>query len=131
MISPTWKGIRGTDKHGSGEYSAPRTHGYHRGVDFVCEPGQDVVMPISAEIIRIAKPYANEKWLGVYCKNSICAFKMFYLIPKDGVIGEWVDEGEIIGIAQDISEKYPGITPHIHFEFESVDPMVFFMFGGF
>jgi len=126
LISPTGKGIRKSDSHGSGEYGASRgANRYHTGVDFICEPGQIIVSPCQGKIVRVARPYATGYWLGVLIRNEILSLFLFYLIPHKELIGQEVRAGHDIGIAQDISVKYPGITPHIHMQIESIDPGLF------
>ncbi len=125
MISPTKKEIRGTDGFGSGSYGARRGDHIHKGVDYICIPGQMVVMPIAGVILREARPYANDsRWSGVLIKGKNAEIKMFYLSPDKTLFGQNLNEGAMIGIAQDISKKYPGITPHIHLEIVSINPEI-------
>ncbi len=127
MISPTGKGIRGSDKWGSGAYGSSRDNGsrIHSGVDFICEPGQNVLCPISSgKIIREAKPYSKGDYSGILIRGKNIEIKMFYLMPIFPMIGQECRKGDYIGIAQDISEKYPGMTPHIHLEIVSLNPGV-------
>jgi hypothetical protein len=62
---------------------------------------------------------------GVLIRASYCELKMFYFEPLRGVLFKKVEEGQVIGAAQDISVKYEGITPHIHLEITSINPEVF------
>ena len=48
--------------------------------------------------------------------------KMVYFQPDRSLIGKRVVQGEVIGTARDIAEKYPGITPHVHLEISAVNP---------
>jgi len=126
MISPTGKGIRTRDKWGSGRYNVSRGDRKHKGTDFICEPGQWVVCPIDeAEVYRVARPYLREGYSGLVLTGAKIALKLFYLEPIDDIVGEFVKQGHRIGIAQDISEKYPGMIPHIHLEVSRVDPEIF------
>ena len=125
MISPTKQGIRGIDKHGSGEFRASRGPGkLHRGVDFICIPGKDVFAPISGRIIREARPYADGEFSGIVIENTQITIKMFYVLPFRFLIGKKVGVGESVGQAQDIGKKYPGIIPHIHLEVDMIDPAI-------
>ena len=126
IISPTGLGIR-NDPMGLGIYGAPRGHRIHQGLDFVCKPGQDVLCPIvSGKLMREAKPYADdEKYSGCLIWGRQIIIKMFYLKPWKWVIGEYIKQGDPIGIAQDISEKYgEDMTPHIHLTIVSLDPEI-------
>ncbi|MCE2747167.1 MAG: M23 family metallopeptidase [Burkholderiales bacterium] len=55
--------------------------------------------------------------------------KLFYVDPTKGIVGKTVKQGELIGTAQDLTIKYPGITNHIHFEItfkgNQIDPSRF------
>lgn len=124
MISPTGKGPRKWDKHGSGAYGAPRGGRAHKGVDYVCVPGQVVVSPIAGTVTREARPYAEGPWSGVVIESPNISVMLFYLAPDPAVIGRVVAQGAPIGTAQDITEKYPGITPHVHLQVEGVDPQL-------
>lgn len=120
--------MRGQDGQGFGYFGASRSGGTrtHEGIDFVCSPGDVVLAPISGTVERYANPYATDsRFGGILISGDGIAVKMFYLSPKVPV-GAKVRRGQQIGIAQDISIKYPGITKHIHMEvFEGgklVDP---------
>jgi len=127
MISPTGKGMRTTDRHGAGHHGAPRGNRLHNGLDFKCSVGQDVVCPIDfGKVVRISKPYRDDlTWSGLVIENDTIKIQMWYLKPLPGIIGNEVRQGQLIGHAQDISEKYEGMTPHIHLRIMSIDPALF------
>lgn len=125
MISPTGKDIRISDKHGMGRYGASRGKKRHRGADYICEPGQSVLSPIAGIVRREARPYREGPYGGLVIENQFVAVKMFYLKPDLSLIGVSVKQGQEIGKAQDLRDKYPGITPHIHMEISSIDPEIF------
>ena len=126
MISPTGKGCRGQDAWGSGHYLAPRGERLHDGRDYICEPGQEVVSPIHGQVVREARPYSTGKYGGVLIQGPRIAVKMLYFELDKSLIGHMVEQGQVIGTAQDISKKgYPGMTPHVHLEICSADPEVF------
>lgn len=129
MISPTGKGIRNPDNWGKGVYGSSRKSQdqkrIHAGTDYICEPGQDVVAPIRGLILRRSRPYAKGIYSGLLIQGRHIAVKMFYFKPETGIIGCFVKQGRKIGVAQDISDKFPGMTPHIHLEIDSVDPEIF------
>lgn len=129
MISPTGKGTRNPDNWGKGNYGSSRksqgSTRIHSGTDYVCEPGQDVVSPIRGLVTRRARPYAKGIYGGLLIQGRYVAVKMFYFKPEKGIIGCFVKQGRKIGVAQDISDKFPGMTPHIHLKIDSIDPEIF------
>lgn len=129
IMNPTGHSIRGQDSWGSGAFRAPRGNHSHRGIDFVCEPGQDIFCPIDGTVVREARPYSKGEFSGVLIRNHNLDVKMFYFQPEPMLIGTLVAKGKIIGKAQDISKKYEGITPHIHLEISAINPQVFLKEG--
>lgn len=128
MISPTGKGIRVADKFGLGRYGAPRGPHRHRGADYVCEPGQDIISPIAGVFVREANPYAlpsKYNYRGLLIESPFMTLEIFYVYPIAELLGHSVKQGQVIGTAQDISRKYPGITPHVHLQIISIDPEIF------
>ena len=131
--NPTGLGVR-NDKGGRGHYGAPRTRKLangklqrylHKGTDYSCEPGQIIKSPMTGIIVRRAKPYVQGEYSGVLIVTKRVTLKMFYLDPFTNLIGKVVKIGDSIGIAQDISKKYPLVTPHIHVEITRCDPTIF------
>lgn len=120
--------LRGEDAWGSGAFGAPRGRRAHRGVDIVVAEGDVILAPFGGLLVREARPYDEDdrfsglllrgrgRWLGWEAK-------LFYLQPRRP--GP-VRRGQIIGRAQNIALKYPGITPHVHLELwregAAVDP---------
>jgi hypothetical protein len=92
----------------------------------MCEPGQNILMPVDGLIARISLPYKDDlKWQGALIVNSRIEIKMWYFHPI-AEIGKEYKIGEVIGVAQDIGEKYEGVTPHIHLRIVKIDPMLLF-----
>lgn len=110
--------LRGQDGQGYGYYGASRSGGTrtHNGIDFVCRPGEAVYSPITGTVERYANPYATDvRFGGILISGDGISVKLFYLSPTVPV-GTTVRRGQQIGVAQQISKKYPGITEHIHVE---------------
>jgi len=126
MISSTGKGIR-NDPAGHGHYGASRGNKVHQGVDDICVPGQGVMAPISGQVSRKAYPYTDKSYGGLLIQGQRMAVKVFYFEPLPGIVGKIIKMGDVIGTAQDISKRYPGkgMTPHIHREICSIDPVIF------
>jgi hypothetical protein len=125
IISPTGMPVRGADRWGSGAFGAPRNGRDHKGADFVCRPGQDVVAPCYCRVEREARPYPDERYSGILLEeiNKLFLAMIFYLAPHPEMLlkGRILSPGDPIGFAQDITkrnlpDKYPGMAPHIHVE---------------
>lgn len=126
IISPTGLGMR-SDAKGEGYYGAPRAGRKHRGYDFECVPGQEVICPIGpdAEIERIAKPYVTGPYRGAIISTAQITIKIFYVDILDWLIGKQIDQGDMIGLAQDISNRYGlEMTPHVHLAIIALDPEI-------
>ena len=117
MISPTGKGIR-SDAEGDGGYGSARGSRRHNGVDYLCDVGQPIKAPFNMVIVRHSHPYTDPEMDGVAWKSGNSTGRMWYFIPFESVIGEKVNEGEIIGHAQSVSEYHglPLMGDHIHFK---------------
>lgn len=117
MKSLTGFGIR-VDAAGDGHYGANRGDRKHNGIDYFCVPGQNIVAPFIMRIVRIAKPYANSDLSGVQWESGKSTGKIFYFQPSEALIGEYVQRGQFIGIAQAVSDRYENMTDHIHFQID-------------
>jgi len=118
FLSPVPHGIRGQDAHGSGAFLASRVGRVHYGVDIICVPGEQVISPCNGILVRRKRPYGQDlHWSGVLiATEGGIQITLFYLEPNSTLYGHEVTKGQVIGTAQDISQKYPGIIPHIHME---------------
>lgn len=139
MMNPTGKGIR-NDAGGSGYYGAPRRKikadgtaeiYRHKGTDLECEPGQDVISPLTGIVKRKAIAYSGSKFTGLVIEAKKMTIKMLYLEVDDNLVGKCVKQGEVIGEAQDISERYSTVDPHVHVEILSCDPEIFIQCAPF
>lgn len=128
FLNPTGGTIR-NDRGGAGYFKAPRGDEYHRDIDWTLPggPGQNVLAPITGSVVRISYPYANlTRYSGLVIKGSYATVQMFYIAPTPGIVGQDVGQGQVIGIAQDISQRYPDCEPHIHFRLIEIDPTILF-----
>ena len=130
ILNPTYKAIR-VDGAGNGHFGAPRskivkgqTVKYtHQGVDFLCEPGQDIRAPITGQLIRWAFPYIDDlRFEGLVVSNRMMSIKMLYVKPLQNSLNKIFNSGDLIGYAQDITLRYPDtdMKPHIHIEIVSI-----------
>ena len=118
ILNPTG-GVTRNDSYGQGFFGAPRGAGDHRGTDFTLPqgPGQAVLAPITGRFDRIAYPYPDDtETMGGVFSNRDITIKMFYFKPDESLLRCKVTMGQVVGVAQDISLLYPGMTPHIHLQ---------------
>ncbi|PRQ00464.1 peptidoglycan DD-metalloendopeptidase family protein [Enhygromyxa salina] len=106
------------DKHGSGQFGAPRGARLHRGLDIVTRAGEEIYSPIVGEVVREALPYAKDpRYRGLVIRGrdawADVELKLFYV---QGILTGRVEAGATIGFAQNLELKYPGITNHVHIE---------------
>jgi murein DD-endopeptidase MepM/ murein hydrolase activator NlpD len=131
--------LRGSDDWGDGSFLAPRGDKSHKGVDFVARPGDELLSPVSGRVSKLGYPYPfvsngfNYRYVQItdYKGNR---HRFFYVEPVPAT-GLHIKKGDLIGIAQNISEKFthPKRRPmknHIHYEIigsdgNLIDPMEF------
>ncbi|MBR1157209.1 hypothetical protein [Bradyrhizobium sp. JYMT SZCCT0428] len=109
---------RGRDAFGSGQPGASRGHRSHMGIDVIAFPMQKILSPIGGEVIREAFPYKDDPSMrGVLIRGNGdytgWEIKLFYVL---GLFSGEVRPGDLIGHAQNLASKYPGITNHVHME---------------
>lgn len=106
------------DDAGDGHFGAPRGDRTHRGVDYLCRPGDTVHSPCNGVVSKLGFPYADDStWRYVEITDGRSRrHRLFYVEPLHHV-GTIVKEGNVIGHAQDISLRYsPRMKPHLHYE---------------
>ena len=124
--------VRGQDAQGSGEWLASRGRRKHMGVDFVCDVDESVPTDVKGKVTKIGFPYSpKDKFKGHLRYVEVTTelkqrVRYFYIRPTVSV-GDMVDIGDEIGVSQDLTKIYPGITQHIHLEIIAyVNPLEFF-----
>ena len=124
--------IRGTDKFGNGAFGASRDGGArkHEGVDIVTIDGEPFYSLNEGVISKLGYVYKGNytfRYVQV-SKNNGEAWRYFYLQPEVE-LGLKIKVGDKLGVTQSLQFKYPGITPHVHFEImkngEYIDPTEF------
>ena len=111
--------IRGQDCHGSGAYLASRGSRKHQGIDIVTEIDEDIKSRCCGEVTKIGWPYASkDKSFYRYVQvTDLDGIQVRHFYVKPGVsVGDIVHKGQSIGTSQDLTQTYPGITQHLHFE---------------
>jgi len=109
---------RRTDQHGSGQFGAKRGAKLHQGLDIEAQPGEEIRSPIEGDVLREALPYSDDSsFRGLVIRGtgewSGYEVKMFYV---EGLFCGRATPGAMVGRAQNLTFKYPGITNHIHLE---------------
>jgi murein DD-endopeptidase MepM/ murein hydrolase activator NlpD len=120
FANPTHGMIRTTDAFGSGRFGAVRDAGkrHHEGVDYVASPGAPVHAPIAGRISRLGFAYGGDetyRYVEITNPKTLMVARVLYIDPSV-VDGDEVVAGDVIGAAQDLSSRYPGITNHVHVE---------------
>lgn len=113
--------IRGADNWGNGGYYATRGGRRHNGIDIVVKPHQHVRPITGGKVSKIGFPYDphnHDKGFLRYVDildtygNHV---RYFYLMPCV-TTSQHVCSETVIGIAEDITKVWDGITNHYHFE---------------
>ena len=110
--------VRTIDAHGQGHFGAPRGNRVHMGVDYAVLPGTRVGARCPGRVSKIGRCYADTAeytYIQITTKEGYNE-RYFYVEPYFIGVGDDVVEGELLGHVQDLDDRYPGITPHIHFE---------------
>lgn len=115
LFTPTRHGIlRDRDFTGNGWYGASRGTRKHKGVDYICDPGNPIHACISGKV-RIGNVYiTTSKFKLVEITGVIYRVKEMYVTPcvKNG---DYVTAGQIIGYSQNISLYHGnGMKNHCH-----------------
>jgi len=116
-IIPTILDKRISDKWGEGHFGASRGDRTHNGVDFCCPAGSAILAPVDGLVTKLGYPYGNDlsfRYVQITTPDGY-DHRIFYVNPlvQDG---DKVKKDQIIGLAQDLTKRYVGITEHIHYE---------------
>lgn len=107
------------DNHGSGAYGARRAGGKrkHNGIDYAVWPDSQVMSECGGYVTKLGHPYGDDlSFRYVEVTDGLgTRWRYFYVRPAVAE-GESIYPGKVIGAAQDLRPRYPGITPHAHLE---------------
>ncbi len=134
MICNPTNGKLRTDGWGDGAYGAMRTtirggsrvDRPHLGEDVTGAPGSYVVSPVDGQVVRTGMPYAtdNGAWNCYLLIREAdgTEWRLFYVIPLPGIVGQTVRRGQAVAVLADIGQKYGTqagkgrMQPHCHVE---------------
>lgn len=124
---------RGNDNAGNGDFGSSRVNGRkHLGEDILVIPESSILAITSGVVTRLGYAYTGAHYRYVEITPSeFYAIRYFYVQPRV-FEGQIIKAGDIIGLAQDITARYPdqGMRPHIHIEVidrktnQRVDPKI-------
>ena len=111
------------DPAGRGHFGAARGSRLHKGLDLIAQPGERVYSPVDGRFIRRGKVYATAPHFDlVELHGEGYAARLLYVeaVPwLEG--GDEVRRGELIGYAQNVSERWRGgMLPHVHVELRTI-----------
>ncbi|MDJ0922272.1 MAG: M23 family metallopeptidase [Henriciella sp.] len=108
--------VRALDAYGAGGFNASRGSRVHQGLDYLFDPGEIVTSPVSGTVLRIGVVYLGTefKLVEIETKEQL-KLRILYVEPSVES-GQSIEAGQLIGRAQNIGLRYPGITPHVHID---------------
>lgn len=107
------------DSAGDGRFGAKRGARKHMGVDLSCFPGSVLLCSVSGTVTKHGYCYRDDPmWRYVEVTDSGGLRHRYFYVEPLARIGASVSVDDAIGVAQDITLRYPGqgMTPHIHYE---------------
>ena len=107
IVSP-WRGLRGHDAHGDGNFGASRSDGlrYHKGVDYLCREGDICVSPFDGLIKHVGVAYADSTLGSIHIQGTGIYWPYFAKIlyaAADVAAGQVVKRGQKIGTCQNVA----------------------------
>lgn len=116
-VSPVVAEPRGTDRWGQGHFGAPRGDRKHEGVDYALPIGATVLALTAGRVTRTGYAYGDDmsyRYVEMTDRHQH-RLRYFYVDPTVKV-NDNVLPGDPLGRVQDLTRRYAGITPHVHFE---------------
>lgn len=109
------------DAAGSGKFGASRGSRKHNGIDLTCVPGGYIISPVEGKFTKYGHCYGDDlQWRYVELTEGDGLRHRFFYCEKMPLwkLGMFIWAGDRLGVAQDITKRYPGqnMTPHIHYE---------------
>jgi len=134
LLNPTGGFMRGLDAYGDGAFGAERKRGdevyKHMGVDICAKPAQDIWCPCDGVVTRTGLAYADDtRFHSIHIQpdaDLMADLKLLYVTPASFSVPRAVRRGDVLGVSEDLGQRYQGITNHCHVELhisgELVDP---------
>lgn len=123
-----FRGIRGTDKYGSGVFLASRDGGKraHLGRDYIALPGDTALFPIHGIVEKVGLAYIDSTLGSIHIRgvgeHRGLLVKLLYA-SCNYPVGYEGQMGDALGTVQSLETKYPGISNHVHCEvWAATDP---------
>jgi murein DD-endopeptidase MepM/ murein hydrolase activator NlpD len=113
-----------SDRAGDGAFGASRGTRKHAGIDYSCFPGQPVVGGVAGKVTKLGYCYGDDlSWRYVQVTDRGGLLHRFLYVNPLVRVGQEVSTDTEIGIAQDITRRYPnqGMLPHVHREVRTAD----------
>lgn len=113
------------DSQGLGHYGAPRTHGTHKGHDFLIAPNKAFKLPFTAIVLRrglvsVGKPHTLIEVTPKGVFKNLIKIKLMYAntgSSSSNSVGYEVPKGLPIGISENVASWYGGgMKNHLHVE---------------
>ena len=131
-----WRGFRGMDSWGSGNFGASRDGGSrrHDGLDCITVPGDAIVSPVRGTVVHIGIAYPGSTLGSVHIEGDVewtgWRLEILYLLPDPGLGGRYVMAADRLGDAQDVTgywrakdPTHPGeMRNHIHMRIRVTEP---------
>ena len=108
---------RGCDEWGCGNYGASRGNRKHKGMDFKAESGQILLSTVVGEVSKLGYPYSDDLDYRYVQVTDAAGYdiRFFYIDPSIR-LGDKVMLLDPLGEVQDLSNRYPEMTNHVHIE---------------
>ena len=110
--------LRGNDPEGSGAFASKRGAKKHKGTDYAFAPGEEVKSPIEGVVTRLGWAYKDAPYrlIEILSHSGALLWRFLYVRPAVKA-GDEILEGQTIGTAQKISDRYgKKMTDHVHVE---------------
>lgn len=111
--------LRGVDSWGDGSFNASRGGGkrQHKGVDYLVAPASEILSVRPGVVTKLGYTYRDDlSYRYVEIKDGEgYRWRYFYVEPSVEV-GQQICGEQMIGTAQEIARRYPGMPNHLHLE---------------
>ena len=110
------------DPAGSGHFGALRGSRRHRGIDFILRPRDGLCSPVAGAVTKLGYAYPEDlsyRYVEVTDADGL-RHRFFYVYP-DVDEDDIVEEGTVLGCAQNIADKYPDTEMENHVHYEIID----------